>query len=295
MTFGKVSVLCNRRSGPVRSRMDRVRRAVESRWPAREIRWWFPASREESLRLVRGAVADGTECVLVCGGDGTAASVGAELAGTDVVLAVLPLGSGNGLARHFRESLRPERAVEQLAAGAVRRMDVGLANGRVFLVTASFGWDAELVRAYDALPFRGVPSYALAGARVLGRRAPAATLRLDGGEPVRIDAPLLLSVGNLAGWGGGAMIDAEADEADGRLELVALPRRRALSALLSLRRVFRCGAKALPHAFFRRFATLRIERPAPGPFQLDGEWIEPSAAIDVSVRHQALRILAPAA
>ena len=38
-----------------------------------------------------------------------------------------------------------------------------------------------------------------------------------------------------------------------------------------------------------------IERPAPGPFQLDGEWIEPSAAIDVSVRPQALRILAPAA
>ena len=72
-------------------------------------------------------------------------------------------GSGNGLARHFGLSLDPAEAIGQLAAGEVRDMDVGLADGIPFLVSASVAWDAALVDAYNAIPFRGVASYALAG------------------------------------------------------------------------------------------------------------------------------------
>ena len=89
-------------------------------------------------------------------------------------------------------------------------------------MSASAAWDASLVRVYDALPFRGVVSYALAGFwSFFGYRPQPLEAVVDGGETLRFDKPLLFTVGNLAGWGGGALIDADASADDGRLELIA--------------------------------------------------------------------------
>ena len=91
-------------------------------------------------------------------------SVGRRLAGTGVAMGVVPLGSGNGLARHFGQSLDPAESVEQLAAGAPCDIDVGVAGGVPFLVSASVAWDAALVEAYDAIGYAvRMPVTAVAG------------------------------------------------------------------------------------------------------------------------------------
>ena len=296
MSFRKVRLLYNRRSGPGHSRLEAVQRAVSRHWGAVADRaWYFPADAAESDAMVAAAVADGADCVLVCGGDGTVSSVGRRLAGTGVAMGVVPLGSGNGLARHFGQSLDPEESVAQLAAGAPRDIDVGVAGGVPFLVSASVAWDAALVEAYDAIPFRGVASYALAGAWAYFDYKPQPVeATVDGGETIRLEQPFLFSVGNLAGWGGGALIDADASAEDGRLELVAAERSDAPAMLAALPRVFRQGCKALPGVAYRTFRRLRVVRPAPAAVQLDGELVDLPAAFDVAVRPAALRLLAPA-
>ena len=295
MNFHKVRILYNRRSGPGRSRFEAVRRAVGRHWRgAADRAWYFPESRTESDAMVDAAVADAADCLLVCGGDGTVSSVGRRLIGTGVAMGVVPLGSGNGLARHFGVPLDPERAVAALAAGEVRRMDVGVAGGVPFLVSASAAWDASLVRVYDALPFRGVVSYALAGFwAFFGYRPQPLEAVVDGGETLRFDKPLLFTVGNLAGWGGGALIDADASADDGRLELIAGERRDAPRMLARVRRVFSKGGKALPRVQHRSFRTLSVSRPAAAPVQLDGELEDLPARFEISVRPAALGVLAP--
>ena len=229
------------------------------------------------------------------GGDGTVSSVGRKLLGTDVALGVVPLGSGNGLARHFGIPLDPQDAVASLAAGGTRRMDVGVAGGTPFLVSASVAWDAALVRAYDAIPFRGVASYALAGVRsFFGYRPQPLAAVVDGGETLRLEKPVLFTIGNLAGWGGGALIDPDASAEDGQLELIAGERRDAPRMLATVRRVFSKGGKALPRVLYRTFRTLSVSRPAAGPVQLDGELSDFPARFEISVRPGALNILAPA-
>ena len=84
-----------------------------------DIAWYFPSSKEESDRLVDLAIADGVDCIIAGGGDGTIASIGKKLIGTNVVLGVIPLGSGNGLARHFSQSLKPSDAVMELANSTI--------------------------------------------------------------------------------------------------------------------------------------------------------------------------------
>ena len=203
-------------------------------------------------------------------------------------------GSGNGLARHFGLSLDPAEAIGQLAAGAVRDMDVGLADGIPFLVSASVAWDAALVEAYDAIPFRGVASYALAGAWAWFDYKPQPVeATLDGGETIRLEKPFLFSVGNLPGWGGGALIDADASAEDGRLELIAAERRDAPAMLAALPRVFQEGGKALPGVTHRSFRSMAVARPAAAPVQLDGELVDLPACFDVTVRPAALRLLVP--
>lgn len=296
MSFRKIRILYNRRSGPGRSRFEAVQQAVGRSWGVTADRaWYFPASPTESDAMVDAAVADGADCLLVCGGDGTVSSVGRRLLGTGVAMGVVPLGSGNGLARHFGLPLDPEDCLAALAAGGVRSMDVGVAGGVPFLVSASVAWDAALVEAYNAIPFRGVASYALAGVWSYFdyKPQPLETV-VDGGETIRLEKPFLFTVGNLAGWGGGALIDADASAEDGRLELIAGERRDAPKMLAVVFRVFSKGGKALPRVLHRSFRSLSVSRPSAAPVQLDGEIVDLPASFDVTVRPAALRILVPA-
>ncbi len=295
MKFGKVRVLYNRKAGagfPFR----RVQNAFSQHWrhAADDLAWYFPGSAEESFQMVEAAIADGAECIVVCGGDGTVSSIGARLIGRDVCMGVVPIGSGNGLARHFAQSMNCGEAVEQLARGAIREMDVGYVNERPFLVSASVAWDAAMVKAYNQSPIRGVGTYVLAGVYAFFDYTPRPVrIVVDGAETIDIDRPLLLTIGNLSGWGGGALIDREANGSDGRLELVAARKQDAPVLLANIADVFDRGLINLPNVVFRRFKTLRIDRAEAQPIQLDGELHDAPKSIDVTVRKGQLRILVP--
>ena len=296
MTFRKVRVFYNRRSGPGASRFHRVEEAFSKEWKdaAEDLAWYFPASREESSRMVRAALADGADCIVVCGGDGTVSSIGRELVGTGVPMGVVPLGSGNGLARHFGQDLDPAASVAQLARGVLRDLDVGYADGAPFLVSASVAWDAELVRAYDRMPLRGVGSYVLAGAVSLLDYAPQPlTATVDGTETFTIEDPFLFTIGNVSGWGGGALIDPRSDPSDGRMELVAGRRRDAPRMLADIASVFTTGTSSLPGAICRSFRDLLVERPEARPIQLDGELVAAGRAVRFTVESGRMKILVP--
>lgn len=294
--FRKVRIFYNRRSGPGLSRFQRMEEAFERAWGqiADDIAWYFPTSRDDSRNKVKVALDDGADLIVVCGGDGTVSSIGVELAGSQVPLAVVPMGSGNGLARHFHQSMDPVEAVSQLARGRVLPLDVGYANDVPFIVSASVAWDAELVRAYDKMPMRGVGSYVLAGAMTfLDYKPQPLTVTVDEEVPFSVPDPLIFTVGNVSGWGGGALIDAKSDASDGRMELVAGRKCDAARMLGDIAVVFSEGGRALPGVVHKSFSRMLVERPEAAPIQLDGERINAPAAIEFTVRQGALRILVP--
>ena len=126
MRFRKVRIFHNRRSGPWYTHLSKIQAAMDESWAkdCEDIAWYFPASREQCLAMLEHAMDDGTDCVLASGGDGTVSSIGVRLLGTGIPLGVIPLGSGNGVARHFNQSLSPAKSVAQLAEGQIVDMDV---------------------------------------------------------------------------------------------------------------------------------------------------------------------------
>jgi len=130
-----------RKTAAIAARIAAAGRAVD----VRETR-----SVDEARALVRGAVEGGLERVWVAGGDGAVNSVVPVLAGSRTALAVIPLGTGNVLARELRVPIRWQRAVDALLCGETRVTDLGEANGRLFVLFIGFGFDAEVVRRVGA-------------------------------------------------------------------------------------------------------------------------------------------------
>lgn len=113
--------------------------------------------RGHAARLAQGAASDGADVVVVLGGDGTLNEAANGLAGSRTALAVIPGGSTNVFARTIGAENDPLEATTQLlaalAAGSVRHVGLGLANGRYFLFHAGIGFDAAVVARVEKIAF----------------------------------------------------------------------------------------------------------------------------------------------
>lgn len=109
--------------------------------------------RDHATRIAQGAAADGVEVVVALGGDGTLNEAANGLMGTDTALATLPGGSTNVFARTIGLPNDPIEAtgalLDALAAGNVRRVGLGTANGRCFLFHVGIGYDAAVVHQVE--------------------------------------------------------------------------------------------------------------------------------------------------
>lgn len=127
----------------------------------RELAQWLRTTGEEVVQYrtiapgdatrYAGTLPDDTHAVVVCGGDGTVSEVVDGLLSRPIPIAILPVGTENLLARHL--GFRPED-LEQLrhalARGMWREMDVGVVNGRHFLMVAGAGFDGEVIARVHA-------------------------------------------------------------------------------------------------------------------------------------------------
>ncbi|MEO6627122.1 MAG: diacylglycerol kinase family protein [Aquihabitans sp.] len=111
------------------------------------------ARRNHATRLAQGAAADGADVVVVLGGDGTVNEAANGLAGSNTALAVLPGGSTNVFARTIGLPNDPIEStaviLEALEAGSIKRVGLGVANGRYFCFHVGMGYDAALVEQVE--------------------------------------------------------------------------------------------------------------------------------------------------
>jgi diacylglycerol kinase (ATP) len=125
--------------------------------------------RAETERLLRNEIAHKARLVIVGGGDGTLSTCAEFLAGSDVAMGVLPLGTGNTFARSIGIPVDMHGAIATIAAGRVERVDVGRCNNQIFLNSVSLGLSAEIAGALtgDVKKKLGLFSWPVIGSKVL--------------------------------------------------------------------------------------------------------------------------------
>ncbi|MBW3670096.1 MAG: acylglycerol kinase family protein, partial [Acidobacteria bacterium] len=121
-----------------------------------EIRTW---SRIEDIDRIIDEIGDDVDVVAAVGGDGTVHEIGKRLVGRPPALAIVPVGSGNGLARHLGVPLDPARAIEGIDQCRIDTIDVGRIGDDVFLGVCGVGFDAVVAHRFAAAGTRGIETY----------------------------------------------------------------------------------------------------------------------------------------
>lgn len=293
--FKRIRILINPKSGLLRS-FDPVRKAFDRYWESRgiEITYQFLQSAEDGAEKAGRAVDDGVDLLFVAGGDGTVNTVGTALIGKEVCLGIIPMGSGNGFARHFSVPLSPEDAVRALANATIKKIDVGIVDKHPFFVTCSMAWDCNIVKAFEKMPVRGIIPYFFAGAyEFFDYKPQAVSIKLDSGEKLDCPDPLVFTIANLTQYGSGAIIAPHAKADDGLLELVIARHQDSPYLFANIGRLLNGTVRSIPRVIFRSFKSLIVRRSQPASIQIDGELVDAPAEIKVKVLPRMLKILVP--
>lgn len=128
--------------------------------------------RQETIDLLLREIEHGANLVIVGGGDGTLSDCAEHLAGTQVAMGVVPLGTGNTLARSLGIPLELEAAAQTLADGHIISMDVGRVNGKVFLNSVTLGLSSEIAQALtpEVKKKLGILSWPVIGFKMLAQQ-----------------------------------------------------------------------------------------------------------------------------
>ena len=249
-----------------------------------------------ATELAREAAQTGCEQVVAVGGDGTMNEVAQALLHTPAALALVPCGSGNGLALHLGLPLSPLGALSLIAGGGavgrVAALDTGAADGWPFFNAMGLGLDADVSHRFNGLVKRGLPGY---------MRTALAAVRNIRPERVCISSAnfrdelyvLLVAVANSDQYGNNARIAPGARVDDGMLDLIAVAPVGLVGAALLAARLFTGSFDESRHV--RRLSGRKfvVDRVAPGLIHTDGETHSAGARVEVVVQPRSLRVLVP--
>ena len=239
------------------------------------------------------AVSAVVDLLIACGGDGTVTACAEGVAGTGVPLAVIPLGTGNLLARNVGLPMGLDEALEVALGSVQQSVDAGRVNGTLFVVMAGLGLDAQMLNdTSDSLKKRlGWLAYAISAVRHLGDRPMRVTVSADGGPRRRMRASTLI-VGNVGWLRGGLPLLPDARPDDGMLDAVVLiagglTRWLAVAADIVLRRPARAAVYRV------QFSELRVTLGRGEPWELDGEVMGSTRQLTVVAQPGALLLRMP--
>jgi YegS/Rv2252/BmrU family lipid kinase len=243
------------------------------------------------------ALAAGPDLLIAGGGDGTIGCAAGRVAGTEVTLGVLPLGTANDFARTLEIPGGVDRAVAALVSGRVVDVDLGLVDGRAYLNVASIGLSVGVTeRLTPGLKRRlGPLAYPVATLLAYRHHEPfRARLEFpDGDHPsLELGDLLQVAVGNGRHYGGGNAVSPEASVDDHLLDVYAIVRGR-LRDHVSIARFLKDGS-FVEHEKVHHLTTRRVRVVTEPPLRvnLDGE-IAATTPASFEVRRNAVHVVVP--
>ncbi len=249
----------------------------------------------------RQALDAGVDLVIAAGGDGTVRCVAEELAESGTMLALIPLGTGNLLARNLDIAVDdPDAAVEAAFRGTERSIDVvhvtvnRAQDAHVFLVMAGIGYDAAIMSdTRDDLKDKvGWLAYVDAGIRNLPGKPTRTTISVDGGKPFERRLRSVMG-GNCGKIMGGLEIFPGAKIDDGLMDLMTVAPRGALGWLAVVGKLVARGKGKDSSLEYFQCRTAEVTLREPLEVQLDGDPLGKATHMAFEVKPNSLRLRMP--
>jgi YegS/Rv2252/BmrU family lipid kinase len=181
----------------------------------------FTEYKGHAIELTKTAIECGIDIVCAVGGDGSVHEVGTTLIGSKTRLAILPVGSGNGLARHMHIPTNVVKAIECINASTEIVMDTVLVNDQPFLGVGGYGLDAVIAKRFDEDKKRGLWTYVKHVLREFFKYNPI-NVSVDTNGQIKKMPAVLCTIANTSEFGNGFRVSPKSDATDGKLELFIL-------------------------------------------------------------------------
>lgn len=247
---------------------------------------------KHATTLAEKAAQDGFEIVVAVGGDGSVNEIANGLVGTTAAMAILPTGSGNGLARHLGIPMDLKKAMLMLQKGTRQQIDSIRFNKECFVNVAGVGFDAHIGWEFSKFGKRGFSSYLKVILKELSAlKKQRYELQIDGQPKIEKEA-YLVSFANGSQWGNNASIAPLADVKDGVLDIVLV---KKFSWLLSLPFSLKLFTKQIhtSPAVETIKAKHVIVKQEKNIAHIDGEPIECGQSIIIQVNPLSLNVIVP--
>ena len=257
-----------------------------------EIEVRYTTARGDATKFGEEAVEQGYYAVIAAGGDGTINETATALKDTDVIFGIIPVGSGNGLARHLYIPMDVEYALDVIAEENAVDLDYCEVNGKPFFCTFGMGFDASVSWKFSQQSRRGFMTYIKSAIEEYLNYKTAEYVIQANGKTLTENA-FCVACCNASQYGNNAYIAPGADMTDGLLDVTIIHAGSMIdTAIVGFDLI---SGTINKNILIETFKTdhITIERKAEGPAHIDGEPVIMGEKLDVICHRGGLRTFIP--
>ena len=263
---------------------DRIKEEVKIKFDGNKYQVKISESsfKGETKTLAREAVLDKTDLIVACGGDGTINEIINEIKEREFKIAIVPIGSGNGIARHFNIPLDISKSLDLILKHNYTYVDIGKVNESIFLGNVAFGIGADFIKNYHKINYKGLVGYFLAFIKtIFSIKEKQFIIDIDG-ERIT-SSPLILIVSNTNQQGYNFTVTPKAKADDGMLDMFIVENISYFKNIINIFKII-LGLNFSPgESIYKKIENLNIilQKPIKN-IQIDGE--------NLSVNHGVYKI-----
>jgi len=247
----------------------------------------------EATEIVSQKLIENYRYFVAVGGDGTVNEIAKALINSRGIMGIIPVGSGNGLARHLQIPLQPEKAIKLLNRQKYQAIDYGLINNTPFFCTCGVGFDALIGEKFAQCKGRGLSNYVKTTIREYFNYKPETyQITIDNEHTISRKA-FLITFANASQYGNNAYIAPKADIRDGKLDICILSPFRLYKAPVIGIRLFAKNMDKSPLMHNERATNILLERAYEGVVHFDGEPCQMGKKLKISLINKGLNIIVP--
>lgn len=240
--------------------------------------------------IASDAASQNYDAVIAVGGDGSINDAAAGLIGTGTVLGIIPCGSGNGLARHMKLPLQPEKALDVINDFHVEEIDTINVNGHNYVSIAGVGFDAFVAEKFSHAKNRGFVGYA----EIMFREYPLYKpheyqLIIDGKEYRR--KSLFISFANSSQFGFNAAIAPSASLQDGLIDVCMVEKVPPLHLPLTVELLYAKHFEKSQHVEIIQAKEVTVLNNQLRWINFDGEALELEPELHFKVNEKSLKVV----
>lgn len=251
------------------------------------VEYVFTESPGHATEIARKASEDGFDVVVAVGGDGTVNETALGLMGTETVMGIIPMGSGNGLARELSLSMNMMKSTRSLIEGSNLLMDVCKLNERRFLCTSGIGFDAQVAYKMSKASSRGFLKYVqLTVLESISFKPLAVKMTIDGRTLEK--NVFLITFANASQFGNNAFIAPGASMTDGLIDVVVVRKFAKLWMPVFAVALFSKLVPRLPFVECYKARKIELQLAETPHYHFDGE--PGSLSIPASIEMDRLKI-----